>query len=476
MAKGSAAQDFSDALLEVYSKYKEPSLHFQRVRHRDVVPLLQQFAQNPLFDLREIGKSVQGREIYSVTVGKGPVNVLMWSQMHGNEATATMALFDMFHFFKDEEAFPEFKKALLEKVTLTFIPMLNPDGAEVHERRNALGIDLNRDALHLQAPESRLLKQMRDKLDADFGFNLHDQNSLWSAGKSNQPASVSFLATAFNEAKEINEVREKSMKLIISLNRILQKYIPGRIGKFNDDFEPRAFGDNIQKWGTSLVLIESGGNRKDPERQEVRKMNFVAILSALKAIIEEDYLQNKLEDYYAIPNNEESLFHLLIRNATVNKEDGSYTMDIGINHESDHEAEELPLKFTASIEDLGDLSTFYGYEEIDASGMTVVPGKVYPRPLHSWKEAQQIDFNELLKAGYLFVKVHQLERDKSFTNVPINWIAYQRPLPPIDITLGSTANFLLVKQGSPCYAIVNGFIYDLTQGRNEILNGVIYKG
>ncbi|GAH27551.1 unnamed protein product, partial [marine sediment metagenome] len=58
----------------------------------------------------------------------------------------------------------------------------------------------------------------------------------------------------------------------------IQKYAPGQVGRYNDDFEPRAFGDNIQKWGTSTILIESGGFQNDTEKQEIRKLNYVSIL------------------------------------------------------------------------------------------------------------------------------------------------------------------------------------------------------
>ena len=59
------------------------------------------------------------------------------------------------------------------------------------------------------------------------------------------------------------------MKIIVFMNDILQKYAPGQVGRYNDDFEPRAFGDNIQKWGTSTILIESGGYPNDIEKQEI---------------------------------------------------------------------------------------------------------------------------------------------------------------------------------------------------------------
>ena len=38
-------------------------------------------------------------------------------------------------------------KRILSALTLYVVPMLNPDGAERYQRRNAQNIDLNRDAL-----------------------------------------------------------------------------------------------------------------------------------------------------------------------------------------------------------------------------------------------------------------------------------------------------------------------------------------
>ena len=53
---------------------------------------------------------------------------------------------------------------ILSTLTLHVVPMLNPDGAERFQRRNAQSIDINRDALRLQTPEGRALKALRDRL------------------------------------------------------------------------------------------------------------------------------------------------------------------------------------------------------------------------------------------------------------------------------------------------------------------------
>ena len=82
-----------------------------------------------------------------------------------------MALADVIRFLDEEPRHP-LSERIAEGVTVHMIPMLNPDGAERFQRRNAQGIDVNRDARRLQTPEGRLLKAVRDEIEPDFGFNL----------------------------------------------------------------------------------------------------------------------------------------------------------------------------------------------------------------------------------------------------------------------------------------------------------------
>ena len=95
-----------------------------------------------------LGTSVEGRAIHHLTVGRGAKAVLLWSQMHGDEPTATSALFDLCQWLVTHRQEPVVAR-LLDSLTLHIVPMLNPDGAERFQRRNAQGIDINRDALLL---------------------------------------------------------------------------------------------------------------------------------------------------------------------------------------------------------------------------------------------------------------------------------------------------------------------------------------
>ena len=38
----------------------------------------------------------------------------------------------------------------------------------------------------------------------------------------------------------------------------LEPFASGQIGRYDEEFEVRAFGDNLTLWGTPVVLIETG--------------------------------------------------------------------------------------------------------------------------------------------------------------------------------------------------------------------------
>lgn len=445
-----------DQLESTFQTYKESSLNHRRFKHSDIAPLIVQRGQD--FTVETLGQSIKGRDIYQLAYGKGAVKVLLWSQMHGNESTATMALFDLFNFLEGNgDDFDSLRNLIRERLSLRFIPMVNPDGAEVFQRRNSLDIDLNRDAIDEATPEARILKTAREAFQPAFGFNLHDQQIYYNAKGSNKPATISVLAPAYNEAKQINEVRKKSMQVIVGMNRILQEVIPGHVGKYDDAFEPRAFGDNFQKWGTSTILIESGGYPNDPEKQYIRQLNFMIILSALYEIATENYHQYEVEDYFAIPDNDNKLMDLIVRNVKINQRGQFYEVDLGIKQQE--YSLDSGYRLSGSIVDKGDLSVFYGYNELDAEGLEFKPGNIWKGTYSSLAEMSEQKAIDLLKQGYLAISIKK-ENQKKAHRLPLVVVTEEKAFQS-GHQIGNAANFFLQKDNELRYAVVNGFVIDL---------------
>ena len=470
----SQKSDLTTNLYETYENYKEISLTKRRVKHHELQPLFVKHAANKAFIVKKVGASIEGRALNLISIGSGKTNVLLWSQMHGNEPTATQAIFDILNFLASND-FQEEKKEILENLTIHFLPMLNPDGAERFQRRNLLGVDINRDAVRLQSPESKTLKHVRDSLNADFGFNLHDQSAYYNAERTEKPATISYLAPAFNYEKNISEKRGNAMKIIVFMNNIIQKYAPGQVGRYNDDFEPRAFGDNIQKWGTSTILIESGGYTNDVEKQEIRKLNYVSILSAIYTIAKENYKNIPIDEYEQIPENDRKLFDLKIVNATYNLLGKDYVLDVGMNRlEVDKEGNN-DFWYSSRIIDQGDLSTYYGYETLDASGFAIRQGGIYPNNLINFGDLKDIDSFDLLKQGYTYVRVANIPVGMLESPIPINIIGSTYELPELQLEVGINPTFILEKDGKPHYAVINGFLIDLISGKSDFKNAMIYR-
>lgn len=350
-----------DQILYSYPNFEASSLKDRFFKYEDILKLIHQLPQ-PAFDVKIVGSSHQGRAIHRIKWGKGKLKIFFWSQMHGDEATGTMAIFDMLNFLGTQEA--EFFES---KCELHFIPMVNPDGAEVFTRRNAQQIDVNRDYLQELTKEAKLLKSYRKEILPDFGFNLHDQNTLWSVSDSLKPATLSFLAPAFDKKLQVNDIRKDAMLVIAEMYHKLEPYLPGNMALFDDEFEPRAFGDNFQLEGTRTILIEAGGHVGDPEKQQIRRWYFLAMLSGLISIVNKSYIEFTTSDYFAIPKNNKQIFHLLIQDIEFNQ----MRCSIGINFDEIYDPISKKLIQQYSIQDIGDLSFCEAYRVINGKSLKV---------------------------------------------------------------------------------------------------------
>lgn len=463
--------DFEHHLYQTYEQYKEKSLTHRRFKHSDISPLIKNLKTKNNYEVKVVGKSVEGRELNLITLGKGKKKIFLWSQMHGDEPTATAALFDIFNFFNDEQN-KDFCNKLFERVTLYFLPMVNPDGAERFKRRNFYDIDLNRDASRLQCPEAIILKSVFDSIKADFGFNLHDQSHRYSVGNSFRTATISFLAPAYNYEKDFNDVRNNAVKLIGNMYNVLNLFIPGHVAKYSDEYEPRAFGDNFQKWGTSTILIESGGWKNDPEKQFIRKLNYIAILSAIKSVAEESYVSTSKDIYESIPFNDKYIFDVMLRNVILKNGKNKMKVDVAINLDEFEQSEGKINFFKSQVADLGDLSTFYAYNDYDMSGFSIERASVYNEKVFTLNELNKIDFNKLYAKGYSTILVKKLPDEKYFYH-PIN-IALKDKI-DTTINIGETANFVLKKDDKIEYIVINGFLHKINSDRHFKGNGLVIK-
>lgn len=310
----------------------------------------------------EAGKSEQGRSINYTKWGEGPTKILVWSQMHGNEATGTLALLEVLNHFNSKS---EGVRLLKEQLTIYWVPMLNPDGSEVFTRRNALHIDNNRDFIRFSAKESQCIKSIITDIQPDIAINLHDQRDIFGAEKG-KPATISFLAPSFNEQRAIDLNRERCMRYIAIMNRELQKFIPGSVGRYTDEYYPAAIGEYVQKQGIPCILIESGAASTDMHREVAREMNVRAMLSLFESLARAEVDHVDFKDYFDIPENNQLFYSIIIRNLYLKE---GTPCDLGIIFRpfvSDGEwVEEYVL------EEIGDLSYKYGLEEYDARGYTL---------------------------------------------------------------------------------------------------------
>lgn len=343
-----------------YQDFKEPALHGRYINFAMIRPLLINLKKT--FTVETLGHSVMGIPIQSVQVGNGPVKILMWSQMHGNESTTTKAVFDLFNYLQEEHTA---SKGILQLCTLKILPMLNPDGAEAYTRVNANGIDLNRDAQDLSQPESTILRKSYDDFKPDYCFNLHDQRTIFSAGNTPNPATVSFLAPAADKERTITKSRLVSMKIIAGMNQYLQTMIPNQVGRYDDAFNSNCVGDTFQLLNTPTILFEAGHFQNDYEREHTRYYIFKALLKAIQFITTNGETSFTNEQYTGIPENKKCFVDVIVKNVYQMNASYDHKESVGILFKEVLHENAIELK--PIIEATGTLSEYYAHKTYDCA-------------------------------------------------------------------------------------------------------------
>ena len=350
-----------EQITDWYELNKEKNLFGRRIVFEMIEPIIKNLSNQFIID--QLGLSFNQIPIYKISIGKGKTKILLWSQMHGNESTGTKAIFDMLKYLENPGKNKSIASQILKECTMVFIPLLNPDGAEVYTRKNAQGVDLNRDVLDLRAPETKILMTVLKEFSPKFCFNLHDQRTIFSVGKENLPATISFLAPSENVERTVTTGRKVTMSVITAMNKVLQDIIPNQVGRYTDEFYPTATGDNFQKAGHHTILIEAGHSKNDYNREKVRKYNFIALLTGITHIAIDKKATN-YEPYFDIPNNEKYYIDIIYKNVFLSDRD--QLVDVGVIFKEELVSSEII--FRPIIEHIKDLSNYNGNTIIDYEG------------------------------------------------------------------------------------------------------------
>lgn len=405
-----SAEDFQEQYFyNIYEKYRSIPENLILMKHTHVIEQLNLINSiNEKVQVEEVGKSVEQRSINLVTFGEGPVKVLLWSQMHGDEPTATAALLAIFKYFAINFETP-FVQQIFNRISIYALVMLNPDGAQRFQRRNAYDIDINRDAAVLQTPEGQILKMMKDRIQPDYGFNLHDMGGRETVEGSDNLLKIALMAPPFNNKNEDNSTRIKAKKLAVHIRNTLDKYIKGHVAKYKADYMPRAFGDAMQNWGVSTVLVETGRYTGD-ESFFLEKMNFIALLSAFNSMADNSIEKINANDYDNIPLEGSKVFDIVLRNVFI--VNGSpvkpFYGDIAIN--IDYALNVDKIDTIGIIKDIGDLSIYKGKLNIQNENYIVTPGFI-----NSNKENVE-NKHELYKKGITTNLLKIESHEKNFVN------------------------------------------------------------
>lgn len=258
------------------------------------------------FAMDTVGTSVEGRSIVLLDftrtgraepAGQPRLKMLMFAQQHGNEPSGMEAAITLARDVATG-AYSEF----LASVDFYLIPQVNPDGAEMRQRANAAGLDLNRDHLTLSTPEVAALHTVFRKHMPEVTLDVHEYSPAGSAwvragmhkdfgqqidGLSNPNMSMELRSFVWNRV--IPDLRERLAPGDVFLRRYLIAGNPE--GRFR--YSTTALNDGRNSMGiynTLSFLIEGLNgltveeNIRERTRQQLETMKAFALFFSENAV------------------------------------------------------------------------------------------------------------------------------------------------------------------------------------------------
>lgn len=445
----------------LHEQYRENDINDRQYIHEKYLGILHKLATNDRIRLDTAGTSFEGRPIMALQWGRGPKKVMMWSQMHGDEPTATMAMIDLLTWLTSSNEMSYLIDPLYDSLSILFIPCLNPDGAVRYQRRNAQNIDINRDALELATPEARILVDLFHSFAPNFAFNLHDQSPYYTHEEFGTEIHFSFQVPPINK-EDIQTASSIEARQLTGA--IIHDMIPlvdyKHFARYPVRYASNAFGEYFQEKGTSTILIESGYDFNDPEKQVLRKHHWVMLIKALERIGFGSYKSaTHKETYEDLGDCQISHHDLVVENFSVATKQGTKKADLGLRRIWEACREEGTLRSLSYAGSIGAPYSLKGQHYFNGAAFEYQSIATHPDSIENMEALLSMDLISLGKQGIYSFRLIQgpdtCQIDESFP-LMIN------RMPEGYIREGFPASFIMKrKTGSQGYLVHNGYIHDL---------------
>lgn len=231
-------------------------------------------ADRPYVSRTVLGTSRQGRPLHQLTITEAeqPTDyVLIISRQHPPEVTGSIAVMT---FLETLAADTDLARRFRERFAVLAVPLVNPDGVDNgHWRHNTGGVDLNRDWLDFNQPETRQVQEAFLELRED-------------------PATTVYFAADFHSTQQ---------DVFYTLDRSLAAFPEGFVDRWLDairtrlpDYyvndEPFGLGSPVSKnwfyetFGATAITYEVGDENDRGRVREVSRTGAEALMELLLAV------------------------------------------------------------------------------------------------------------------------------------------------------------------------------------------------
>jgi hypothetical protein len=271
--------------------------------------------------LASIGQSAKGKDIPMVTivdptaVPETTKKLFIICRQHGNEPASTEAMLSLINQLVTKT--DDTTKDILSKVAFYIVPMMNPDGADAFQRRNANGADLNRDWLNLWQPETRAVRAAIDSVAPDV---IIDEHELSPTNRNSD-----FVESAGPSSGAPADVAEECQKMQSLVVGMLRTHDMGVVSYEIADQHPARLAHRYFPIhaGTKTILFESrqsGGRRNQLAYRE--ELHIVGTMTVAK------YLAGMENDLYDRIAAHDAKRFIMLASRGVNPTSKQYTRQL----------------------------------------------------------------------------------------------------------------------------------------------------